>query len=70
MPNVMFKRGPHANLANTTLTDGCFYLTTDTDRLFVATKKTQNGDPVHMDVISGQQGHNSRPVRAIISGQS
>lgn len=41
MPNVMFKRGTQANLnalinANGPYEDGAFYLTTDTDRLYVA----------------------------------
>lgn len=41
MPNVMFKRGTQANLnalinANGPYIDGAFYLTSDTDRLYVA----------------------------------
>ena len=41
MPNVMFKRGTQANLnalinANGPYVDGAFYLTSDTDRLYVA----------------------------------
>lgn len=37
MANVMFKRGTQAALnALNGFTDGCFYLTTDTDRLYVA----------------------------------
>ena len=38
MANVMFKRGTQAALKalNGVYTDGCFYLTTDTDRLYVA----------------------------------
>ena len=37
MANVKFKRGTHASLlALSSYDDGCFYLTTDTDRLFVA----------------------------------
>lgn len=36
MPNVLFKRGVHANLpAANAATDGVFYLTTDTNRLYV-----------------------------------
>lgn len=40
---VFFKRGPAANLpsAAANITDGCFYLTTDTDRLYVG--QTKNG---------------------------
>ena len=37
MANVSFYRGPQANLNNlTSYVDGRFYLTTDTDRLYVA----------------------------------
>lgn len=37
MANVSFKRGTAANLAKlSTYTDGCFYLTSDTNRLYVA----------------------------------
>ena len=35
MANVLFKRGLQANLENTTIEDGVFYLTTDTNRLYV-----------------------------------
>jgi hypothetical protein len=36
MANVLFKRGLHANLpAANAATDGVFYLTTDTNRLYV-----------------------------------
>lgn len=54
MPNVMFKRGTHTNLStlvtNHEIIDGCFYLTTDTERLFVGTQKTQNGDPELVEI--------------------
>lgn len=33
--NVMFKRGLHANLPTSGIVDGSFYLTTDTNRLYV-----------------------------------
>lgn len=33
--NVMFKRGEAANLAAATLVDGAFYLTSDTDKLYI-----------------------------------
>lgn len=36
MANVMFKRGLSSALGNLTLKDGTFYLTTDTDKLYVA----------------------------------
>ena len=40
MPNVLFKRGLHANLpAANAATDGVFYLTTDTNRLYVGQGK-------------------------------
>lgn len=45
MANVLFKRGLQANLDNTTIEDGVFYLTTDTNRLYVGqgnTKKLLN----------------------------
>ena len=35
MANVLFKRGTQANLATAQHIDGCFYLTTDTHRLYV-----------------------------------
>lgn len=35
-PNVIFKRGVHANLPWNNAIDGSFYLTTDTNRLYVA----------------------------------
>lgn len=35
MANVMFKRGLQANLPKTGIVDGAFYLTTDTNRLYV-----------------------------------
>lgn len=35
MANVMFKRGSAANLSNAIVVDGAFYLTTDTNRLYV-----------------------------------
>lgn len=42
MANVMFKRGTQASLNNlTSFVDGAFYLTTDTDRLYVAQSATE-----------------------------
>lgn len=35
MANVMFKRGLHSALPKTGIIDGAFYLTTDTNRLYV-----------------------------------
>lgn len=50
MANVVFKRGTQAALANATATDGTFYLTTDTHRLFVA--QGNNIVPVNEGVIT------------------
>lgn len=36
MANVMFKRGLASALPTTGLVDGAFYLTTDTDKLYVS----------------------------------
>lgn len=42
MANVMFKRGPQKNLdAMTSYVNGAFYLTTDTDRLYVAQSESE-----------------------------
>jgi hypothetical protein len=42
MANVMFKRGTHAALKQLqSYVDGCFYLTTDTDRLYVAQSSSE-----------------------------
>lgn len=42
MANVMFKRGTQASLSNLkSFVDGAFYLTTDTDRLYVAQSSTE-----------------------------
>ena len=40
-PNVLFKRGPQSRLPSTTaaVVDGAFYLTTDTNRLYVGTEE-------------------------------
>jgi hypothetical protein len=39
MANVLFKRGPEANLLTlTNYDDGCFYLTSDTHRLYTGVK--------------------------------
>lgn len=35
MANVLFKRGLQANLPKSNIIDGAFYLTTDTNRLYV-----------------------------------
>ena len=40
MANVSFKRGSQTNLASATVTDGTFYLTTDTHRLYIGQKVT------------------------------
>lgn len=40
MANIAFKRGPHSNLPWSSAIDGCFYLTNDTNRLYVG-KGTQ-----------------------------
>ena len=42
MANVMFKRGTQAKLSSLkSFVDGAFYLTTDTDRLYVAQSSTE-----------------------------
>lgn len=41
--NVLFKRGPEENLFKlSTYTEGCFYLTTDSNRLYTGVKKSDN----------------------------
>ena len=35
MANVLFKRGLQANLPKSNIIDGAFYLTTDTNRLYI-----------------------------------
>jgi hypothetical protein len=43
MANVLFKRGPQANLpsgSNQFIQDGAFYLTTDTNRLYYGENST------------------------------
>jgi len=42
MPNVIFKRGLNAELPKSGIIDGAFYLTTDTHRLYVGNKNSDN----------------------------
>ncbi len=62
MANVLFKRGTQANLATAQHIDGCFYLTTDTHRLYVG----EGGAivPVNQGVITVTE------VNALPSGSS
>lgn len=46
MANVLFKRGLQANLPTSNIIDGAFYLTTDTNRLYIgSTNGVTNGTP-------------------------
>lgn len=46
MANVLFKRGLQANLPKSNIIDGAFYLTTDTNRLYIgSTKGVPDGAP-------------------------
>ena len=38
MANVLFKRGLQASLPKSNIIDGAFYLTTDTNRLYIGNK--------------------------------
>lgn len=49
---VMFKRGPQANLATATIVNGAFYLTDDTNRLYIG--KEGKAVPVNQGVITVQ----------------
>nr|DAM06926.1 MAG TPA: major tropism determinant [Caudoviricetes sp.] len=52
MANVMFKRGTQSGFNNlTAYQDGCFYLTTDSHRLYVGTGNN-TADLVSQSVIS------------------
>ena len=80
MANVMFKRGLHANLFNGHTTtpkitpqDGTFYLTTDTNRLYVANgnELVELNKSIHMvDVISNPgEGQTALPTTGVEIGQ-
>lgn len=70
MANVMFKRGLHANLPTTGIVDGSFYLTTDTNRLYVG--QTNDGVTSLVELnksITSVKTQGQLPTSGIAEGQ-